>query len=128
MLKEPDLLGVSKEGGNKWSIGLEVLRVFVIDISIVGEDRSADCRLHVNGGILGVFVPKRGVVFLFLRDEHNPDDIHEWHACHATYSSQNALDLVKYLCGGGNVEGQQGILWLLVIGSPVVFVLLLLSL
>jgi hypothetical protein len=36
------------------------------------------------------------------------------------------LDLVKYLCGGGSVQGQQGILWLLVIGSPVVFVLLLL--
>ncbi len=43
------------------------------------------------------------------------------------YSSQNALDLVKYLRGGGSVQGQQGILWLLVIGTPVVFVSLLLS-
>jgi hypothetical protein len=43
------------------------------------------------------------------------------------YSSQNALDLVKYLCGSGNVQGQGNILWLLVSGSPVVLVFLLLS-
>jgi hypothetical protein len=99
----------------------------VVDISFVGEDRSTGCCLHVNGGILGVFVPKRGVFFLLLRDEHNPDDIHKWHASHAMYLRQNALDLVKYLRGGGSVQGQRGILWLLVIGIPVVFVLLLLS-
>ncbi len=108
-------------------MGLKALGVFVVDISIVGEDRSTGCCLYVNGGIIGVFVPKRGIVFLFLRDKHNPDDIHEWHASHAMYSSQKALDLVKYLCGSGSVQGQQGILWLLVISSPIVFVLLLLS-
>ncbi len=83
-------------------------------------------HLHVNGGILGVFIPKRGIVFFLLRGKHNPDDIHEWHASNAAYSTQNGLDLVKYLCGSGSVQGQQGILWLLVIGSPVVLVLLLL--
>jgi hypothetical protein len=40
--------------------------------------------------------------------------------------SRNALDLAKYLGGGGSVQGQGGVLWLLVIRSPVVFVLLLL--
>jgi hypothetical protein len=82
--------------------------------------------LHVNGGILGVFVPKRGIVFLFLRDKRNPDDINEWHANNAMYLTQNGLDLVKYLCGGGSVQGQQGILWFLVIGSSVFLVSLLL--
>jgi hypothetical protein len=43
------------------------------------------------------------------------------------YSSQNALDLVKYLCGGDSVQGQCNILCILVVGSSVVFVLLLLS-
>ncbi len=71
--------------------------------------------------------PQIGVVFLILRDKHNPDDIHKWHTCHTTSSSQNALDLVKYLRGGGSVQGQQGILWLLVISSPVVFISLWLS-
>jgi hypothetical protein len=99
----PDLLGVSQEGRNKRSISLKVLRFFVVDISFIREDRSMGRRLHVNRGILGPFFPKRGVVILFLRDEHNPDDIHEWHACHATYLSKNALGFVKYLCGGGNV-------------------------
>jgi hypothetical protein len=102
-----------------------VLECFV-EISFVGEDRITGICLHVNGGILGFFFPKGGVVFLVLRDEHNPDDIHEWHTRHATYLGQNALDLVKYLCGGGNVQGQGGILWLLVIGSPAVLVFLLL--
>ncbi len=108
-------------------MGLKVLGVFVVDISIVGEDWSMGCRLHANGGIIGVFVPKRGIVFLFLRDKHNPDDIHKWQASHATYLSQKALDLVKYLCGSGSVQGQRGILWLLVISRPGVFVSLLLS-
>jgi hypothetical protein len=40
---------------------------------------------------------------------------------------QNALDLVKYLRGGGSVQGQGGILWLLDLRSPAVLVLLLLS-
>jgi hypothetical protein len=105
---------------------LEVLGVFLVDIGLVREDRSTGYCLHVNGGILGVFVPKRGIVFLFLRDKHNPDDIHKWHASNATYETQNGLDFVKYLCGGGSVQGQQGILWLLIIGSPVILALLLL--
>jgi hypothetical protein len=128
MLKEwPDLLGISREGGHKRSIGLKVLGVFLVDIGLVREDRGTGYCLHVNGGILCIFVPKRGTVFLFLRDKRNPDDVHEWHASNTMYSTQNGLDLVKYLCGGGSVQGQQVILWLLVIGSPVVLVLLLLS-
>ncbi len=111
---------------DKQSISLEVLGVFLVDISLVKEDRGTGYRLHVNGGILGVFVPKRGIIFLFLTDKRNPDDIHEWYASNATYSTQNGLDLVKYLRGGGSVQGQQGILWLFVIGSPVVLILLLL--
>jgi hypothetical protein len=71
--------------------------------------------------------PKGGVILLVLREKHNPDDIHEWHAHHATNSSQNALNLIKYLGGGDSVQGQWGMLWLLVIGSLVVFVSLLLS-
>ncbi len=121
-----NLLGVGQEGGNKQFMGLEGLEIFV-EISIVREDRSAGSRLHVNGGIVGVFVPKGGVILLVLRNSHNPDDIHKWHAHHKTNSSQNALDLLKHLGDGGSVQGQGGILWLLVIGSPVVFVLLLLS-
>jgi hypothetical protein len=90
------VFGVSQEGGNKWSIGLEVLKFFV-EISFIGEDRSAGRSVHINGGILGFFFPKGGVVFLVLRDERNPDDIHKWHTRHAMYLSPNALDLVKYL-------------------------------
>jgi hypothetical protein len=60
-------------------------------------------RLHVNGGILGVFVPYRGIVFLILGDKRNPDDIHEWHTSNATYLTQNGLDFVEYLCGSGGV-------------------------
>jgi hypothetical protein len=107
-------------------MGLEVLEFF-IDISFVGEDKSAGRCLHVNGGILGFYFPKGGVVFLVLRDERNPDDIQKWHARHATYLGQNALDLVKYLRGGGSVLGQGGMLWILVIRSPAVHDFLLLS-
>ncbi len=88
---------------DKQSIGLKGLEFFV-EISFVREDRSAGHRLHVNGGIIGVFVPKNGVILLVLRDKHNPDDIHKWHARHTTNSSQNSLDLVKYLGGGGSVQ------------------------
>jgi hypothetical protein len=33
-------------------------------ISFVGEDRGTGHRLHVNGGMIGVFVPKGGSFFL----------------------------------------------------------------
>ncbi len=84
-------------------MGLEVLRVLVIDISLIREDWCTGYRLHVNGGILGVFVPYRGIVFLILGDKHNPDDIQEWHTSNATYSTQNGLNFVEYLHGGGGV-------------------------
>jgi hypothetical protein len=82
-------------------MGLEGLKFF-LKISVVREDWSVGCCLLVNGGILGVFLskgPNGGVVSLVLRDKHNPDDIHEWHIRHAMYLGQNALYLVKYLCG-----------------------------
>jgi hypothetical protein len=44
--------------------------------------------------MLGVLVPYKGIVFLILGDKRNPDDIHEWHASNATYSTQNSLDFV----------------------------------
>jgi hypothetical protein len=104
MLKEcPDHLGVGWEGGHKRSMGLEVLRVFLVDISLVREDWCTGYCLHVNEGILSVFVPYRGIVFLILGDNRNPDDIHEWHTSNAMYSTQDGLNFVKYLCGGGGV-------------------------
>ncbi len=107
-------------------MGLEDRKLFLV-ISVVGKDGSMGHRLHVNGCILGVFVPKGGVIFLVLGDNHNPDDIYEWHTCHATYAGRNVLDLVKDFHGGGSVQGQgRGILGLLVLGSPVVLVSLLL--
>jgi hypothetical protein len=83
--------------------GLKVPRVLPVNISLVGEDWGAGYRLHVNGGILGLFVPKRGIVFLILRNKRNPEDIHKWHASITMYSTQKGLNFVKYLCGGGGV-------------------------
>jgi hypothetical protein len=91
--------------------GFCLLRALVVDV---------EAHHHVK-------VLERGIVFLFLRDKCNPDDIHKWHTSNAMYLTQNGLDLVEYFRGGGSVQGQQGILWLLIIGSPVVLVLLLLS-
>ncbi len=122
----PDLLGVSEEGGNKQSMGLEGIVVLVI-IGIIRKDRSAGLCLHVNGYILGIFVLKGRVIVLVLRDNPNPDDIHKWHIRHVTYTGQNILHLVKDLRGGGSVQGQGGILGLLVLGSPIVLIMLLLS-
>ncbi len=56
-------------------MGLEGFILFLI-ISVVREDGRAGHRLHVNGCILGVFVPKGGAIILVLRDNHNPDDIY----------------------------------------------------
>jgi hypothetical protein len=58
-------------------MGLKVLRVLPKNISIVGEDWGTGYRLHANGGILGLFVPKGGILFLILRDKRNPDNIHK---------------------------------------------------
>ncbi len=91
------------------------------------KDGSAGHHLHVNRCILGVFVPKGRFIVLVLRNNHNPDDIYKWHISHATHAGQNVLDLVKDLCGGGSVQSQGGIFGLLVLGSPVVLFLLLLS-
>ncbi len=99
----PNLLGINWEGEHKWSMGLEVLRVLPVNISLVGEDWGTGYCLHVNGDILGLFVSKRGIVFLILRDKRNPDDIHEWHASNAMYLIQKGLNFVEYLCGGGDV-------------------------
>ena len=44
----------------------------------------------------------------------------------SAYTGQNVLHLVKDLRGGGSVQGQGGILGLLVLGSPVVLIMLLL--
>jgi hypothetical protein len=57
-------------------MGLEGLKFF-LETSIIGEDRSGARSVHVIGGILGVFFPKGGVIFLILKDKHNPDDIHK---------------------------------------------------
>ncbi len=104
MLKDgPNLLGVSREGGRKRSMGLKVARVLSIHISNVGEDWGAGYHLHVNGGILGLFIPKRGVIILILWDKCNSDDIHKWHASNAPYSTQKGLNFVKYPRGSGGV-------------------------
>jgi hypothetical protein len=68
-------------------MGLKGLE-FLVEMSIVREDRSAGHHLHVNGGIVGVFFPQKGGISLVLRDKHNPDDIHKWHTCHATNLSK----------------------------------------
>ncbi len=84
-------------------MGLKVLRVFLVDINLVKEDWCTGYQLHVSGGILGVFDPYRGIIFLILGDKRNPDDIQEWHASNATYLTQNCLNFVEYLRGGGGV-------------------------
>jgi hypothetical protein len=105
--------------------GLMGLVLFLV-ISVIRDYRSTGRCIHVNRGILGVFVPKGRVFVLILRDNQNPDDIYKWHASHTMYTIQNVLHLVKYLHGGGNVQGQGDIFGLLVLGSPVVLILLLL--
>ncbi len=50
-------------------MGLEGARVLFVNISVIGEDWGAGYHLHVNGGILGLFIPKRGIVILILRDK-----------------------------------------------------------
>jgi hypothetical protein len=84
-------------------MGLEVARVLSVNISVVGEDWGAGYHLHVNGGILGLFVPKREIVILILRDKRNSDDIHKWHTSNAPYLTQKGLNFVKYPRGSGGV-------------------------
>jgi hypothetical protein len=84
-------------------MGLKVARVLSVNISVVGEDWGMGYHLHVNGGILGLFVPKRGIVILILRDKHNSDDIYKWHTSNAPYSTQKGLSFVKYPRSSGGV-------------------------
>jgi hypothetical protein len=78
-------------------MGLKVARVLSINISVVGEDWGAGYHLHVNGGILGLFVPKRGIVILILRDKRNSDDIHKWHTSNTPSRPKRVLTLSNTL-------------------------------
>jgi hypothetical protein len=80
-------------------MGLEVARVFSINICVVGEDWGTG----YHGGILGLFVPKRGIVILILWDKRNSGDIHKWHASNAPYLTQKGLNFVEFPCGSGGV-------------------------
>jgi hypothetical protein len=55
-------------------MSLEGILVLVI-VCVIGKDRGVGGHLHVNGGILGVLLPKRRVIVLILNNEQNPDGI-----------------------------------------------------
>jgi hypothetical protein len=107
-------------------MGLKGIVVLAV-IGIVRKERSAGYCLHVSRSILGVLLPKGWVIILVLMEDHSPDNINKWDTCHTTYMGKKVLHLVKDLCGGGSVKGQGGIFGLLVLGSPIVLIMLLLS-
>ncbi len=92
-----------------------------------GQDGAAGDGLVVVGGVLGgtvgrvVFVAEGGVSFGFFGDYKVSDHVDEGNSQHAPNASQEGLQLFKSLSGRGEVEGDGGILGLLVIGSPAVF-------
>jgi hypothetical protein len=103
-------------------MGLEGIIVLAV-IGVFRKERSAGHFLHVSRSILGVLLPKGWVIILVLKDDHSPDDINKWDTHHTRYMGKKVLYLVKE----ESDKGQGGIFGLLVLGSPIVLIMLLLS-
>jgi hypothetical protein len=111
----PNLLQVSEEGRDKRSIGLKGL-VFIIVISIVGQDGGAGNCFVGDGGILGVLYPKGRVIILVLRNELMFNDLDKRDTHCTPDVDQNGLYPLKcFGCRGCvSVKGYGDVIELLV--------------
>ena len=125
MENPPHLHVVTPKVHGKRAAGLEVL---VLSKTPSARKQNGRARYHllVVGGIFGVVFTIRRVIIPIWGFKLVSNHVGQGNPCGPADTGQNRLDLVKDLWRRGHVEGQWGVVWLLVVFEPGVYHLLLL--